>query len=264
MGVFYINCNDDYEVDFFYSAGTYSICALTLSGSSNTAYYYEDNNLGIEFLTFSASTCCAPVTPTPTPSVTKTINLSPTPSPTQNNCECYDGVILDNNAFGYTDCSGILITGGAEFLSEVCVDITKSFSSNIQINNISQFCICIAPTPTPTPTRTQTVTPTITPTISVTSSPGASLTPTPTRTITPTPSDATVYNYYTFTPCSGGASTDFRSTLSLALFDVYAFGSGFPTQCYTITSITAPSNTNDLGTINGPTTCDDNFYCSQI
>ena len=67
------------------------------------------------------------------------------------------------------------------------------------------------------------------------------------------------YNYYTFTPCVGGAGTDYRSITSLALNDVYAFQASPPArQCYQITSITASSNNNDLPTIYGPKTdCND-------
>ena len=63
------------------------------------------------------------------------------------------------------------------------------------------------------------------------------------------------YNYYTFTPCVGGAGTDYRSISSLALYDVYSFLAAPPArQCYEITSITASSNNNDLPTIYGPKT----------
>lgn len=105
-------------------------------------------------------------------------------------------------------------------------------------------------TPTPTPTVTPTHTPTPTPT----------KTPTP----TPTPSVQPAYNYYTFTPCLGGVGTDYRSILSLALNDVYAFlASPPPRTCYEITSITASVNSNDLPTIYGPKTDCDDSDCTQ-
>ena len=81
-----------------------------------------------------------------------------------------------------------------------------------------------------------------------------------TTTITP-PS----YNYYTFTPCTGGAGTDYRSILSLALYDVYAFQASPPDRtCYTITDITAASNVNDLPTIYGPKTSCEDDDCTQL
>jgi hypothetical protein len=74
-------------------------------------------------------------------------------------------------------------------------------------------------------------------------------TPTPTASPTPTP----IYNYYEFTPCTGGASVYYRSITSLALGDVYTFASYPPDQlCYEITDINASPNTNDLPTIYGP------------
>jgi hypothetical protein len=115
-------------------------------------------------------------------------------------------------------------------------------------------------TPSVTPTPTNTSTPTNTPTNTAT--PSVTPTNTATPTITPSASDTTSYNYYTFTPCVGGASTDYRSTLSLALNDVYAFDTANPTQCYEITSITASTNTNNLPAIYSKTGCVDNT-CSQ-
>ena len=74
-----------------------------------------------------------------------------------------------------------------------------------------------------------------------------------TSTTTTTTTPAPIYNYYTFTPCNGGAGTDYRSILSLALNDVYAFQESPPDRaCYTITDITAAPNTNDLPTLYGP------------
>lgn len=61
------------------------------------------------------------------------------------------------------------------------------------------------------------------------------------------------YNYYTLTSCSGGAGTNYRSQLSLALNSVYSFAAYPPSvSCFQITSITAPTNTNDLPSIYGP------------
>ena len=82
-----------------------------------------------------------------------------------------------------------------------------------------------------------------------------------TTTTTPSP----VYNYYTFTPCTGGVGTDYRSILSLALYDVYAFQTSPPDRtCYTITDITAASNVNDLPTIYGPKSSCEDDDCIQL
>ena len=81
----------------------------------------------------------------------------------------------------------------------------------------------------------------------------------------PAPTVAPAYNYYTFTPCIGGAGTDYRSILSLALYDVYAFQASPPDRnCYTITDITAASNVNDLPTIYGPKSSCEDDDCIQL
>ena len=68
---------------------------------------------------------------------------------------------------------------------------------------------------------------------------------------------ASSYNYYTFTPCVGGSSTNYRSIESLALGAVYSFSSTLD-QCYTITSITASVNsTNFPGTLYLKSNCSD-------
>ena len=85
---------------------------------------------------------------------------------------------------------------------------------------------------------------------------------TTTTTSTTTPP---VYNYYTFTPCTSGVGTDYRSILSLALNDVYAFQTSPPDRaCYTITSITAGVNTNNLPTIYGPKSGCNDDDCQQL
>lgn len=72
-------------------------------------------------------------------------------------------------------------------------------------------------------------------------------------TTTTTTTAAPAYNYYTFTPCTGGAGTDYRSILALGLGDVYAFQASPPDRaCYTITDINAAPNANDLPPIFGP------------
>ena len=88
------------------------------------------------------------------------------------------------------------------------------------------------------------------------------ITTTTTSTTTTTPP---VYNYYTFTPCTSGVGTDYRSILSLALNDVYAFQASPPDRaCYTITSITAGVNSNDLPTIYGPKSDCNDDDCQQL
>jgi hypothetical protein len=79
----------------------------------------------------------------------------------------------------------------------------------------------------------------------------------PTTTTTTTPFIA--YNYYTLTPCAGGGSVNYRSILALPLGGVYSFAPYPPAAgCYTITSITAAPNTNNLPTLYGPLTdCSD-------
>jgi hypothetical protein len=87
---------------------------------------------------------------------------------------------------------------------------------------------------------------------------------TPTTTTTTT-TEFIAYNYYTFTPCSGGAGVDYRSILALGLGEVYAFTSSPPqAACYTITSITAAPNTNDLPTLFGPKTDCSDSDCVQV
>jgi hypothetical protein len=100
--------------------------------------------------TSTPTSTLVPPTPTPTSTSTPTSTLvPPTPTPTNtitptstSNCECHDGVITDNNAFEYVDCNGLLITGGAELLSEICFDNTKPYSNNITDQGLSEICSC--------------------------------------------------------------------------------------------------------------------------
>jgi hypothetical protein len=127
-------------------------------------------------------------------------------------------------------------------------------------------------TPNPSPTPTFIPTPTATPppptgTPFPTNTPGPTATPTPTVTVPPPTATPVppVYNYYTFTPCNGGAGTDYRSVSSLTLNDVYAFlPPGQPRPCYEITSIAAAVNTNDLPTIYGPKSGCGDSDCQQL
>jgi hypothetical protein len=87
----------------------------------------------------------------------------------------------------------------------------------------------------------------------------------PTTTSTTTAPPPPLYNYYTFTPCTGGTGTDYRSILALALNDVYSFAAYPPAVgCYQITSITATPNTNDLPTLYGPLTDCSDINCIQL
>lgn len=86
-----------------------------------------------------------------------------------------------------------------------------------------------------------------------TSSTSTTTTTSSTTTTTTTTEPPIAYNYYTFTPCAGGGSVDYRSILALQLGDVYAFQASPPDRaCYTITDINAAPNTNDLPAIYGP------------
>jgi len=99
----------------------------------------------------------------------------------------------------------------------------------------------------------------------ITSTTTTTTTTTLATTTTTTTTLAPIYNYYTFTPCNSGVGTDYRSILSLALNDVYAFQASPPDRnCYTITSITAASNVNDLPTLYGPKTGCEDIDCTQL
>ena len=71
------------------------------------------------------------------------------------------------------------------------------------------------------------------------------------------------YNYYAFTPCSGGGATQFRSVLALILGGVYAFSSSPPTaMCYVVTLGTV--NANDMPTVYGPKDDCEDIDCHQL
>jgi hypothetical protein len=102
------------------------------------------NDCGETVTPTSTSTEGPTSTPTPTSTLvppTPTSTSTPTPTPTSN-CECHDGIITDNAAFDYINCNGVLITGGAELSSEICFDITKSYSNNISDQGLSEICSC--------------------------------------------------------------------------------------------------------------------------
>ena len=234
------------------------------------------------------------VTPTPTPT------LTPTPTATRQpvgQCYCFPIVVTGTTqpppeggviaTLDYNDCFGVrtaraFTVGPGTYYQ--CIQVSSSVvqwfpegttgidTSYLTLTYMTGNCNtgydcsgyvpAVSATPTPTPTGTPTPTPTGTPTPTPTPTPTGTPTPTPTPTGTPEPPPA--YNYYTFTPCVGGAGTDYRSILSLALNDVYAFqASPPPRACYEITSITASVNSNDLPTIYGPKTDCNDSDCTQ-
>lgn len=90
-------------------------------------------------------------------------------------------------------------------------------------------------------------------------------TTTTSSTTTTTTTAAPAYNYYTFTPCAGGGSVDYRSILALALGAVYTFQPYPPDRaCYSITDINAAPNTNDLPTLYGPLVDCNDENCIQL
>jgi len=91
-------------------------------------------------------------------------------------------------------------------------------------------------------------------------------TTTTTSTTTTTTTQPIVYNYYTFSPCAGGSSIDFRSPAPLGLGEVYAFQASPPQRaCYTITDIFAAPNTNDLPLgLSGPKANCSDSDCIQL
>lgn len=72
-------------------------------------------------------------------------------------------------------------------------------------------------------------------------------------TTTTTTTAAPTYNYYEFTSCDTGATILRRSTSAFSLGGTYTFQPG-PTRraCWTITSVNAAVNTNDIASIFGP------------
>ena len=241
---------------------------FTLNGPTFYARAYAIF-LGITYYSYyTGNPFACPTTPTPTPTPTGTPTNTPTPTVTPTTSEpCYGynlTPVFDTtcDASGepitaYKNTSGAILVndvlrnscGGSTLATGQYTDGTYRYT--VSVGTVTNKDLCptpepsASPTPTPTPTGTPTPTPTGTPT------------PTPTPTETPEPPPA--YNYYTFTPCVGGAGTDYRSITSLALNDVYAFQASPPArQCYEITSITASVNNNDLPTIYGPKTdCND-------
>jgi len=146
--------------------------------------------------------------------------------------------------------ASILVPNNASCIK--LINLSNSCDGNEYIENISS---------TTTSTSTSTTSTSTTSTSTTTSTTTTSTTTSTTTTTTAAPA----YNYYTFTPCTGGVGTDYRSILSLALNAVYAFQASPPTRaCYTITSITAGVNANDLPTIYGPKSDCGDTDCQQL
>lgn len=128
-------------------------CSETIGGNTY-AYTYDDTNV------YGDLDICAVTTTTTTTSTTTSTTFLP--------CECHDGTINDNNSFSYYDCSGLLVTGGAELGSVICFDINRPYSGNITDDGISGTCNCV--TTTSTTTTSTTAAPTTTTTTSTTTS----------------------------------------------------------------------------------------------
>lgn len=107
--------------------------------------------------TSTTTTTTTEIIPTTTTTTTSTTTSAPTTTTTSTTflpCECHDGTINDNNSFSYYDCTGLLVTGGAELGSVICFDINRPYSGNITDDGISGTCICITTTSTTTTTTT--------------------------------------------------------------------------------------------------------------
>jgi hypothetical protein len=129
------------------------------------------------------------------------------------------------------------------------------------VQNVGVSVVCS----TTTSTTTTTLPPTSTTTTSTSTSTTTAAPTTTTSTTTTTTTEFIAYNYYTFTPCSGGTGVDYRSTFALGLGEVYAFQASPPQRaCYTVTDINAAPNTNDLPTLYGPKTDCSDSDCVQV
>ena len=134
-------------------------------------------------------------------------------------------------------------------VTEIPTPTTTTTTTTLLYCNLNGTAVYVDPTTTTTTTSSTTTTTTTTAVPVTTTTTTTAGGPTTTTTTT----EAPIYNYYTFTPCEGGVGVDYRSILSLAFGDVYAFQDSPPDRlCYTITSITAAPNANDLPTIYGP------------
>ena len=226
------------------------------------------------------------ITPTRTPSVTPTRTPAPTPSPSA----AAQQFLLDTNGYAsatlacrngsgnsskYMAPSFTVPTNGQFVYNDTGLTSPYNGGSNyhLMVKNATQWGVQIgatgqitdvvdcstipsntpSPSLTPTPTRTPSSTPAPTPSTSSTPAPTPSTSPSSTPAPTPSPSTVPNYNYYEFTACSNGATILRRSLTSYGLGEIYTFQAG-PSrrECYTITSINAAVNTNDIPSIFGP------------
>ena len=210
----------------FYSDGTF--CYTVVNGAITT----------IE--------SCVSTTTSTTSTSTTTIVVNP--------CRCYEVIFGSGGGeINYNDCNGNTLNyvslGASTYYQ--CVEVFGGLAQIFVVSgavtlNIVGNCLTGPCPPTTTSTTSTSTTSTSTSTTSTTTA-------------------APAYNYYTFTSCTSGGSTDYRSILSLALGDVYAFqASPPPRACYTITSITATPNTNNLPTIYGPKSGCEDPECQQL
>jgi hypothetical protein len=155
--------------------------------------------------------------------------------------------------------SSVVVSIPSGSFSYLAFNLNNGIGGDCELCNNNVTLVVTGSVPT---TSTTTTTTTAAPTTSTTTT---TTTAAPTTSTTTTTTTTIPYNYYTFTPCTGGAGTDYRSISALALNDVYAFQASPPDRaCYTITSITAGVNSNDLPTIYGPKSDCNDDDCQQL
>ena len=175
------------------------------------------------------------------------INSGPYYNVTYTTASVYYPVLAGSPAYLPNISSSVVVSIPSGSFSYLAFNLNNGIGGDCELcnNNVTLIVTGSAPTTSTTTTTTTAAPTTSTTTTTTTAAPTTSTTTTTTTTIP--------YNYYTFTPCAGGAGTDYRSISVLALNDVYAFQASPPDRtCYEITSITAAVNSNDLPTIYGP------------
>jgi hypothetical protein len=125
VGTFAVN----ERVETVYPVDTYRIVSI-----------YTTNPGGVKDLITPTGYSGCPATTTTT---TTTTTTSTTTTTTTAPCVCQKGTIQDNNAYSYTDCNGVFQSGSGEQGSDVCVDISKSYSNNIGNLQDDAGCNCI-------------------------------------------------------------------------------------------------------------------------
>lgn len=129
-----------------------------------SACIQKDTNAGTaEYTIVSYNDCCdVPITPSPTPTITSTPVTTQTNTPTSTStpvttqtqtttmtptptlpCLCEKGIIGNNDAYFYTDCSGVYQSGTGGDGNNICLDVNKLFSSNISTLGSDPECICL-------------------------------------------------------------------------------------------------------------------------